>query len=93
MLIVDETMKDTTQSNPNKLLDLSVPECEQWPGIILLKVTATRLYWSQSFRIPLIADCMACNGFEAVTFNPHFCDNLVPGSDQASDHLYRRDLF
>lgn len=88
-LIVEESNKYAVQQNPNKPLNLTIEELEQWLGIVLcmsiLKLPATRLYWSKLFRVSLIADIMSCNRFEEIKRNLHFCDNYASNSD----HLYK----
>ena len=92
-LIVDESNKYAVQQNPNKPLNLSIEELEQWLGIVLcmsiIKLPATRLYWSRLLRVSHIADCMSCNRFEEIKRYVHFCDNYAPKNNTTSDHLYK----
>jgi hypothetical protein len=92
-LTVAESNKYAIVCNLNKPLNLPVEELEQWLRIILcmsiIKLPATRLYWSKLFRVPLIVDAMSCNRFEAIKLNLHFCNNLAHESNTATDPLYK----
>ncbi|KAJ4432604.1 hypothetical protein ANN_21227, partial [Periplaneta americana] len=91
--IVQESNNYAIQQNPNKPLNLTVEELEKWLGMILtmsiIKLPATRLYWSRNFRVSIVAETMPCNRFETIKRNLHFCNNLAPGSNTAADPLYK----
>lgn len=72
---------------------------EQFFGVLLymgiLKFPSYTMYWAPSTRIPIIADAMSKNEFEALKSNIHFNDNSrIPSRDsQYYDPLYKIKPF
>ncbi|KAL6485882.1 hypothetical protein MHYP_G00052740 [Metynnis hypsauchen] len=94
-LIVKESNLYSIQCNPNKPLNLTIEELEQFFGTVLhmslFGLPATRMYWSQSSRIPHVADMMPLARWEAIKKFLHFSDNSgQPTKDMADyDELYK----
>lgn len=91
-LLVDESNKYAIQKDPNKPLNLTVNELEQFIGILYLmsivKLPRARLYWSSFLRFPKIADVMSLQRFETIKKYLHCNDNQSCPAD-CEDKLYK----
>ena len=90
--IVEESNKYAIQTNPDKPLDLTKNELEQFIGILyamsLVKMPSTRLYWSKEFYFDKVAGVMRINRFEKIKQFLHCNDNLAR-PENCDDRLYK----
>ena len=93
-LLVYQSNLYSDQVNPNKLLNITTEELEQWLGIAIYfsisKLPNTRMHWSKqlgSFR-SVVADVMSRNRWEEIKSKLHMVDNSTLDSNKP-DKLFK----
>ena len=90
--IVEQSNLYATQVNPNKPLGLDIDTLERFIGILFLmsvtRMSRARMYWSQTMRLPKIADVMPLARWETVKRLLHINDNDTR-PDDCTDRLYK----
>uniref|UniRef100_A0A8C6WVW5 PiggyBac transposable element-derived protein domain-containing protein n=1 Tax=Neogobius melanostomus TaxID=47308 RepID=A0A8C6WVW5_9GOBI len=78
-VIAEQSNLYAIQCNPNKPLNLSTKELEQFIGTViymsLFGLPATRMFWNKATRVHQVADTMNLNRWEAIKKALHFNDN------------------
>ncbi|KAB0805442.1 hypothetical protein PPYR_02412 [Photinus pyralis] len=77
--IVEQSNLYCVQQNPNKALNLTVADLEQFIGVTMcmsiFDLHRTRNYWKEDFRLPQVADVMSRNRYEEIRRYLHFNNN------------------
>lgn len=93
--LVEQSNLYSVQKNPNKPLNLTVKELEQYFGICIgmsvYDLHRTRLYWAKNTRIDKIANVMSRDRWEQIKSNLHCNDNtqMRPQNDPNKDRLFK----
>ncbi|XP_070819483.1 piggyBac transposable element-derived protein 2-like [Chaetodon trifascialis] len=89
-VIVDESNIYAIQCDPNKPLNLTTSELEQFLGTVvymsLFGLPATRMFWNKAPRVSQVADTMTLNRWEAIKKSLHFNNNE---RQEENDPLYK----
>lgn len=94
-IIVRESNIYSVQKNPNKPLNISKTELEQFIGTCIYMsvygLPRSRMCWNNSTRIGAIADVMSRNRWEEIKNNLHFNnnDNMPRPNDPEKDRLFK----
>lgn len=93
-LLVEQSNLFAIQKNPNKPLNLTKLELEQFIGICLsmsvFGLPRARMYWADATRIDKIADIMSRNRWIEIKNNLHCNDNAgYDRNDPNRDRLYK----
>ena len=93
-LLVYQSNLYSAQVNPNKFLNITTEELEQWLGIeiyfLISKLPNTRMHWSKqlgSFQ-SVVADVMSRNRWEEIKLKLHMVDNSTLDSNKP-DNLFK----
>lgn len=92
--IVDQSNLFSVQKNPNKPLNLTIAELEQFLGICIgmsvYDLPRARMYWANDTRIDKIANVMSRNRWEEIKSNIHCNDNTnFNPRDPNRDRLFK----
>lgn len=93
--IIEQSNLYSVQVDPEKPLQLTLPELEQFIGTVmymsLIVLPRRRLYWSSAFRTHQVSDVISRDRWEEVKTNIHFNDNsqMPPYDDPNRDKLYK----
>lgn len=89
-VIVEESNLYAIQCDPNKPLNLTTNELEQFLGTVvymsLFGLPATRMFWNKATRVSKAAETMTLNRWEAIKRSLHINNN--EGQEQV-DPLYK----
>ncbi|XP_037037947.1 piggyBac transposable element-derived protein 2-like [Bradysia coprophila] len=94
-LIITESNRYCSQNWPEKRLQLSKTELDQFIGICslmsVIQMSNTRRYWAPITGNALIKETMPVNKFEQIKQQLHFNDNenMVPKGDVNHDRIYK----
>lgn len=93
-LIVEQSNLYSVQKDPNKPLNVTKEEIEQFFGICLCMsvygLPRSRMYWASSTRVDKVADTMSRNRWVEIKNNLHCNDNAGYDSrDPSRDRLYK----
>lgn len=93
--IVEQTNVYSVQCRPNKSVNVSTDEIEQFIGTCLymsiIQLPATRHYWCGYLGHPTINEVISCNRWEEIKRYIHFCDNskFVSAGEPNHDKLFK----
>lgn len=93
--IVQQTNLFAIQRNPNKGIALTREELEQFLGTITLmslcRHPRSRLYWTVERRVPMVADTMSRDCWEAIKASLHFNNNegIPSPDDPQKDQIFK----
>lgn len=93
--IVEQTNVYSVQCRPNKSVNVSTDEIEQFIGTCLymsiIQLPATRHYWCGYLGHPAINEVISCNRWEEIKRYIHFCDNskFVSAGEPNHDKLFK----
>lgn len=92
--IVDQSNLYAVQTNPNKPLNLSLNELDQFLGVCIgmsiYNLPRTRMYWASTTRIDRIANVMSRDRWEQIKSFLHFNDNSnLIRNDPNRDRLFK----
>jgi len=92
--IMEATNLYASQKNPEKVLNVSYIEMEQYIGVLLhmgfTSMPDYRMYWRQETRYPTIADVFTRSRFDQIKANFHLCDNTTRSADTEDyDRLFK----
>ena len=83
----------STQQKPNKPSRITAADIQRFIGVSmsmsLIRLSYTRNYWSNEFRVSQIADFMTLNRLEEIKRFIHFSDNL----NYSDDKFYQSALL
>lgn len=86
-LIVDESNLYAVQKQPNKPLQLTASELEQFIGTViwmsLIKLSNARKYWSTRYNIAAVSEIMSRKRWEDIKSCMHFHDNTTDDAQDA----------
>lgn len=94
-IIVEQSNLYSIQNNPNKPLNLTSKELEQYIGVCIgmsvYDLPRSRMYWAQNTRIDKIANVMSRDRWEQIKSNLHCVDNTLmrPINDPNRDKLFK----
>lgn len=94
-IILSESKKYAIENMPNKWIDLSEIDLNQYIGICslmsVIQIPNIRRYWAPITGVPLIRETMALNKFEQIRRQLHFNDNenMLPKTDPNNDRLFK----
>ncbi|KAL7372345.1 hypothetical protein ABVT39_014762 [Epinephelus coioides] len=86
-VIVEESNLYAIQCDPNKPLNLTTNELEQFLGTLvymsLFGLSATQMFWNKATRVSQVADTMTLNRWEAIKKSLHINNNKRREEDDA----------
>lgn len=94
-IMLSESNKYASDNMPNKRIDLSETDLNQYIGICslmsVIQIPNIRRYWAPITGVPLIQETMALNKFEQIKRQIHFNDNesMLPKNDPNHDRLFK----
>lgn len=94
-IIVEQSNLYAIQKNPNRPLNLTSKELEQYIGVCIgmsvYDLPRSRMYWAQNTRIDKIANVMSRDRWEQIKSNLHCVDNTLmrPINDPNRDKLFK----
>ncbi|XP_034066448.1 piggyBac transposable element-derived protein 2-like [Gymnodraco acuticeps] len=90
--IVQQSNLYAMQNNPNKPLNLTTKELEQFLGTVvymsLFGLPRTRMFWNKACRVSQVADTMTLNRWEAIKKYLHFSNN-EDRQEEGNDPLHK----
>jgi len=87
-MIVEQSNLYATQVRPNRPLQLTENELQQFLGTVLwmslIKLPSTRRYWSARYKVDVVSESLSVNRWEEIKRFLHFVDNA---NEEMNDKL------